>query len=403
MEELFEAALGLVGPWYIEKVEFTDVEGEQILDIFIDFMSGYKYEYNGEYYGAYDHHKRTWRHLNFFQHECRLHASVPRVQTPDGIMLIDVPWASAGSSFTLLFEAYVILLAKSGLSMSAIGRLLNESDKRMMRIVDRIVTHALTTQDIEVVKHLGVDETSSKKGHNYLTIMHDLTEKKVVGIGEGKDIAAFEAALCEMEIRGADRGKVKSVIIDMSPAFISATSTYISQADIVFDRFHLIQPLNKAVDEVRKEEGKTAKELKKTKYLWLRNGSDLSDNNTILIDELADTFPQLGQAYRLKEQFKICLDLAVNTQRLKPINDWIKLAKASKIEPILKVVNTYLNHWYGIRKYIKYKLTNGYVESINLGIQNIKRIARGFTNLKNFKIMIYLKYAKLDLTPTHYK
>lgn len=403
MEELFEAALGLVGPWYIEKVEFTDVDGEQILDIFIDFESGYKYEYNGEYYSAYDHHKRTWRHLNFFQHECRLHASVPRVQTPDGIMLIDVPWASAGSSFTLLFEAYVILLAKSGLSMSAIGRLLNESDKRMMRIVDRIVTHALTTQDIEVVKHLGVDETSSKKGHNYLTIMHDLMEKKLVGIGEGKDIAAFEAALCEMEIRGADRAKVKSVIIDMSPAFISATSTYIPQADIVFDRFHLIQPLNKAVDEVRKEEGKTANELKKTKYLWLRNGSDLSDKNTILIDELADTFPQLGQAYRLKEQFKICLDLAVSTQRLKPINDWIKLAKACKIEPILKVVNTYLNHWYGIKKYIKYKLTNGYVESINLGIQNIKRIARGFTNLKNFKIMIYLKYAKLDLTPTHYK
>lgn len=403
MEELFKIALGLQSPWYITSIEFNDTESGQILNIFIDFESGWRYKYEGESYAAYDHHKRTWRHLNFFQHECYLHANVPRIKTPDGIQLVEVPWASSGSSFTLLFEAYVVLLAKSGLSMTAIGKLLDETDKRMMRIVDRIVTHALTSQEIENLKHLGVDETSIKKGHNYLTIMHDLTLKKVVGIGEGKDIAAFESALCEMDIRGADRKKVKTVTMDMSPAFISATSTTMPQADIIFDRFHLCQPLNKAVDEVRKQENKTAIGLKNTKYLWLKNGSNLSDKGIQKIEELADTFPLLGQAYRLKEQFRISLDLAVSTQKLKPINDWIKLALESKIEPILKVVNTYLSHWYGIKKYVKHKLTNAYSEGVNLGIQNLKRIARGYSNLKNFKTMIYLKYAKLDLTPTHYK
>lgn len=403
MNELFKIALGITSPWTVESIEFNETESGKILEIFIDFEAGHKHTYEGSQYPAYDHQKRTWRHLNFFEHECYLHANVPRIQLADGsVKLVQVPWASAGSSFTLLFEAYVVLLAQSGLSMSAVAGLVNETDTRIMRLVKRIVTGALMTQEIKQVKHLGVDETSCKKGHNYLTVMHDLQEKKVVGIGMGKDVNAFESALIEMDIRGADREKVKSVTMDMSKSFISAASQFLPDADIVFDRFHLCQPLNKAIDEIRKKEYKTGNELKKTKYLWLKNGSRLHKENREKIEELSETFPNLGKAYRLKEQFKLALDLALISQKMKPINDWIKAARESGIEEIMKLTNTYHNHWYGIKKYIKHKQTNAYVESINLGIQNIKRIARGYSNMDNFKTMIYLKFAKLDLTPTHY-
>lgn len=404
MEELFKLALGLGKPWIVEKIEFNETSSGKVLGIFIDFEAGHKYEFEGQRYSAYDHQKRTWRHLNFFQHECYLHANVPRIRVADGsVKLVQVPWATPGSSFTLLFQAYALLLAQSGLSMSAVGRHMDVSDQRIMRFVKRIVTNALTTQEIQKVKHLGVDETSSKRGHNYLTVMHDLEEKKVVGIGIGKDVNAFESALIEMEIRGAEREKVKSVTMDMSKSFIAGACQFMPEADIVFDRFHLCQPLNKAVDEIRKKEYKAGKELKKTKYLWLQKGGSLNNEKQERIKELSETFPDLGVAYRLKEQFRLALDLALGTQKLKPINDWIKTARESGIEEIIKVTNTYLNHWYGIKKFIKHRHTNAYVEGINLGIQNVKRIARGYSNMENFRIMIYLKYAKLDLTLTHYK
>jgi len=168
-ELLFAAALGLPHPWKVDKVDLADNQGfgTKELHIWIGYEKKSKFHCEGQSCPVYDHQDRTWRHLNFFQHVCYLHCRVPRIKTPDGhVRLVEVPWAGEGSSFTLLFEAYAMLMAKSGMSLAAVGRYLGLDGRIIGRIIKRHITEALAEQCLEPPQYIGVDETSIAKGHN---------------------------------------------------------------------------------------------------------------------------------------------------------------------------------------------------------------------------------------------
>jgi transposase len=241
IEDLFKAALGLETPWFVELIEFKAKGNDgRELHIHLKHENNSKFSIENEFYTVYDHQERTWRHLNFFEHECYLYARVPRVKTKSGqVLLVEVPWAQPGSSFTLLFEAYAALLIKGGMPMSVAGDYLSIDGRRIWTIINKKVSYALSSQPLEPVEHLGVDETSSKKGHQYITVFTDVDRKKVVGVAQGKDIEAFNNALIDMEIRGADRDQVSVITMDMSPSFIAAATERMPEANLVFDRFHL--------------------------------------------------------------------------------------------------------------------------------------------------------------------
>lgn len=400
MDELpiFTAALELEAPWYIKKVYFEGTGTGKKLHIEVAHKRRTKFEYDGDSYPVYDHQDRKWKHLNFFQHECYLYGSVPRVKTKEGkVKLVDVPWARPGSSFTLLFEQDILSLVRDGMSASKAGQRTGINGKQVFRIVSRSVSTALTHQDLADVKEMSVDETSSEKGHKYLTIIADREAKKVVGIAVGKDKEAFAHALIDMEVRGADRTKVRTVTMDMSKSYIAGVEEAIPQADIVFDRFHIVKKMNEAVDTIRRADQQEYKEeLKNSRYLWLRNNTSLSETQQQKVDMLAHACPNIGEAYRLKELLKIVLDNALQSQRLTPLNEWIEEAWKSGLEPIRKFVNMLHNHWYGIKTYFKKVADNAYAERVNLKIQEIKRIAKGYRNIQNFILMIYFHLGGLD-------
>jgi transposase len=398
IEDLFGAALGLHSPWFVELVEFKEKENGRELHIHLNHEKHHKFKHDDGFYSVYDHQERTWRHLNFFEHECYLYARVPRVKTSTGqVLLVDVPWAQPGSSFTLLFEAYAALLVKGGMPMSTAGEYLDIDGRRIWTIINKMVSQALSSQALEPVNHLCVDETSSKKGHQYITVFTDVDRKKVVGIAEEKDIQAFNNALIDMEVRGADRDHISVITMDMSPSFIAGATEKMPEAELVFDRFHLEQSMNKAVDQVRREEAKSYKDLKRTRYLWLKNQSNLSELQNQKINDLAKSYPRLGKAYRLKEQFKEVLNEAYYSSKITPLNNWLKMAWKSEIIPIQNFVNTMAKHWYGIKTYFQYCISNGFSERVNLKIQEIKRIAKGYANTNNYMLMIYFHLGDLDL------
>ena len=402
-KELCSLGLDLPGPWYVKDVQLEKKAGELILHIEIDHTTRTKFEYEQKKYAVYDHQVRTWTHLNFFEHKCQLHARVPRVKLPDGkVKLVSVPWAQPGSSFTLKFEYNVIQLVDEGMSSSGVGRRLGIGAQSVFRIIRRYVSGALATQDIAVVKELSVDETSSKKGHNYLTILADRKAKKVVGVAVGKNKEAFAHALVDMEVRGGDREKVRTVTMDMSTSYIAAVNEYMLQAEIVFDRFHIVKKMNEAVDQIRKEERKEYEGLKNSRYLWLRNNNSLTDEQKKKVEELSDVCPNIGKAYRLKELLKLVLDNAYQQRKITPLNEWIKEAWKSGLEPIRKFVKMLYHHWYGIKGYFNRLATNAYAERINLKIQEIKRLAKGYRNIHNFMIMIYFHLGGLKLKPTKF-
>jgi transposase len=402
-KEIFASGIGIAKPWFIDRIELKGESLEKELHIYLGHKKRTKFSYLGKNYSVYDHQERTWHHLRFFQHQCYIHASVPRVRIDTGeVKLVDVSWSQPGSSFTLLFEKDVLELIKEGMSVVGVSRRLSIGDKRVRRIITRHVSQALSSQSIGEVKELSVDETSTRKGHNYFTIMCDRVAKKVVGIGIGKDKDAFTHALIDMEIRGGSREKIRSITMDMSKSYISAANEMMKQADIIFDRFHLVKKLNEAVDKIRRQEQKEHNELLKTRYLWLRNNSNLSEEQRIKVNYLKNAYPNIGVAYRLKELLKIVLDEAYYSHYLAPLNEWMSQAWESNLEPIQEFVNMLKRHWYGIKTYFKRIATNAFAERVNLKIQEIKRIAKGYRNIHNFIIMIYFHLGGLKFN-THFK
>jgi transposase len=400
MEELpiFTAALELKSPWFIERVYFKVEEGHKRLYIEVGHDRRTKFEYEGEKCPVYDHQDRRWRHLNFFQHECYLLCSVPRVKTKDGsVRLVEVPWAMPGSSFTLLFEYEVMDLVQGGMPASRAGRHLNIAGKRAFGIISRHVSTALANQALDDVRELSVDETSSRKGHKYLTILADREAKKVVGVSVGKNKDALAHALLDMEARGADRIEVRTVTMDMSTSYITGVVEAMPQAEIVFDRFHIVSKLNEAIDSIRREEQKKYKELKGSRYLWLKNNDSLSQKQQEELHTLSEAYPNIGKAHRLRELLREVLNDAVHSRSTAPLDKWIQEAWDSTLQPIRDFVNMLHEHWYGVETYFKKIATNAYAERVNLKIQDIKRTAKGYRNIQNFVWMIYFHLGGLNL------
>lgn len=394
-------ALGLQDPWFVEKVEFVVQADTLINELHIQVNHKPRQKFtaeDGKDYPINDHVDRTWRHLNFFQHECYLHARVPRVKNKEGNTLqVDVPWAKPESSFTLLFEAFSLCLLQSGSSLTSAGKVLNVDSRVIGHIVSYYVSMSLITEKLEPVEALGLDETSIRKGHNYVTVLTDLERKKVVAASPGKDGATVGKSLEIMSKRGAQPENVKKVAMDLSPAYTYAVLEKLPQAVIIYDRFHLEQLLSKALDTIRKQEQAENQLLRKSKYLWLRTSANLTRKQSDQVHYLSITFPNLGKAYQLKEQFKEIYDNTEPADAVVAQKEWIRLAEVSKLVPLQTFVNTLKAHWSGIVTYFQTRLTSAFAERVNLKIQEIKRTAKGYRNLNNYIAMIYFHCGGLIL------
>ncbi|MEQ1440801.1 helix-turn-helix domain-containing protein, partial [Fontimonas sp. SYSU GA230001] len=163
---------------------------------------------------------KTYRHLNFFQHECVLEVRTPRVKLPDGrVALVKPPFAGKLSGFTLLFEALVLMLARQ-MPFAAVARIAGISAYRVLAICRRYVALALQQADFSQVKALAIDETSRARGHDYITLAADAIERRVLAVAEGRDTKTVAAIAAELAKHGCPSEQIESVSIDMSPAFI---------------------------------------------------------------------------------------------------------------------------------------------------------------------------------------
>lgn len=188
-EHLFAMALGIGNPWKITEVKFQKSEATKELHIYIDFERGSKFpDTTGTLCDIHDTKQKTWRHLNFFQHACYLHCRVPRIKsTADKVELVDVPWSRPGSGFTLLFEAFVMTLIENEMPLNKVGKLVNENPHRIWTIFNYWIEKAYSADDPSSINVLGIDETSKRKGHNYITLAVDIKERRVIHVTEGKD------------------------------------------------------------------------------------------------------------------------------------------------------------------------------------------------------------------------
>lgn len=399
MQQLFSVALGLAAPWSVTRIEFT--EEDQQLDLWLDFPPGSSFacpECQRPGCKVHDTEKRTWRHLDFFQHKTFLHARRPRIKCPEhGVKTAALPWARPGSGFTLLMEAYIVLLVQSGMTARQAGRLVGEHDTRIWRVLEHYINDARERADFSDVRAIGVDETSRRRGHNYVTVFADAKKRRVLFATAGKDAGTVRSFREDLEAHGGRPEQIEEVCLDMSEAFKKGLSEEFPSASLTFDNFHLMQLLNKAVDEVRRQEQATHPELKRTRYVWLRNDWNRTDQQAEVFAQLRDSGLATAKATHIKTVFQdifACDDIEVAESLLK---SWYYWATHSRIKPIIKAAKTIKKNWDGVLRWFQSGLTNGLLEGINSLIQAAKGRARGYRTTRYLTTMIYLIAGKLKL------
>lgn len=397
---IFQEALAIQTPWFIKKVQF-DADSKK-LDIFIDFKRGSTFPSTKsdfpDQYKVKDTMEKTWRHLNFFEHECYLHCRTPRIDLGGNkTEIISPPWAGINPGFTLLFEALIIELC-AHMPVHSVCKIIKEQDNKIWRLLHKYVDQALESEDYSHITALGMDETSRAKGHSYITLFVDLLKGKTVHVAEGKDHKTVGDFVNVLELHGGDRNQIMDASCDMSPAFIKGVNKYLPNASITFDKFHIMKIINGAVDQVRREESLDHPILKNSRYVLLKNNINLTKNQREKLDELELSKLNLKsiRALHMRENFQDIYMAPTSEEFETLLNKWYFWATHSRLTPIIEAAKTIKNHWDGVLEWKKSQINNGILEGLNSVVQAAKAKARGFKTFQNFRIVVFLVTGDLD-------
>lgn len=397
-DKLFEAALGVSPPWQVTGADFD--LAAKTLTIRVDFIAGSRFALAGVegQHPVHDTVAKRYRHLNFFQHECFLEVRVPRVKLPDGsVRQVDPPWAGKLSGFTLLFEALVLLLCQQ-MTFAAAARLVGVSRHRVAALCERYVELALAQTDLSAVRELAIDETSRARGHDYITLAADATERRVIAVAEGRGADSIAQLTTELQSRHCPAEQITSVSIDMSPAFIRGCAEHLPNARVTFDKFHVIGHANAAVDGMRRIEQRSDKSLKGMRWSLLKNRASLKPEAAADLDALIARMATVrtARAWVYKEQLReILARKQINVAR-DMLKHWCTCVMRSKVEPMKEVAAMVRRHLEGIVAWAQTRQTNGFLEALNGLFQSAKRRARGFTRFTTIRTVIFLIAGKLD-------
>jgi transposase len=338
--KLFEMALGVGNGWRVVKSEMN-VPGRQ-LRLWLDFAAGSQFACPkcGEWCGVHDTTEKSWRHLNFWQHQTELHGRCPRVKCEEhGVLQAEVPWARAGSGFTLMMEAMIVLMCQQ-MPVAEVARMLGVHDTQLWRVLTYHVELAQAGRDWSGVKRILVDETSAKRGHRYVTNFVDAEKRELLFMVEGRKAEAFAAFAEALRAHGGDPERIELIAMDMSPAYRAGAEEFFPKARVVFDHFHLMQMAGQALDEVRKSLRRAGADL--AGGLWSLRGNvwTRTEEQQQTREALCQQYPKLGRAMMLRETLQDVL----GEEDEEGLRWWCRRAMRSQLEPFRKLARTIRAH-----------------------------------------------------------
>ena len=417
IEVLFTAALGLARPWEVEKVELDTAKRR--IDFEVSYQAGMPAcpACGTVEQPIHDRVRRSWRHLDFFQYEAWLHAAIPRVSCTacNKTSQMPVPWAREGSGFTLLFEALALSLTRE-LPVRQAAQILRVRDKQLWRRIEYYVGQARARQDMTEVRLIGIDETSVRRGQQYITVVHDLDAKQLLFATPGRDHRTVERFAEDLQAHGGNPGQIQHACMDMSAAYALGVSESLPAAQISYDRFHVVALANEAMDEVRTAEWQQDRarvqaalgELdtsERRALLWAmrRNPASWSGPQTTAMHWLQRANLKSARAWRLKmalrqvygraRQHNDGLIAAADLQR------WIRWARRSRLDAFKRLGMTLRTHFDAVVRGMVDHRSNAFVEAMNGLLQQARRAARGFRNVWTFISIAYLRMGKLKHLP----
>jgi len=408
-KELYRHVLGLEKPWRVDRVRL-DIRRERV-DVWAVHDEGQRWPCAecGVGLSVYDHApERAWRHLDTCQFKTFLHARIPRVECPThGVKQVKVSWAEEHSRFTALFERLAIMVLKET-SIEGAGKLLRISWDEAWQIMGRAVERGRKRKKRRAVKKMGVDEKSLGKGHNYLTLVYDLKAATVEHIEDDRRKESLDGYFSLLMPR--QRANIEAIATDIWDPYLASIREHVPQSEekLVFDRYHLMTHMIKAVDTVRKEEHRELREegmdlLTGTKYLWLYSRENLPASRREEFTLLRKKRLRTARAWAIKESLRDLWTYQSPAWALKHFESWYGWAIRSRLKSVKAVARMFRKYLKNIMTFFKHRITNAVSEALNSTIQTIKKKACGFRNREHFKIAIYFHCGGLNLLPVTHK
>lgn len=401
--QLYSQILGIASPWFVETVDLR--LKEQRVRVALSLEKGCRSvcPVCSKEVPRYDKVRRQWRHLDTCQFETVIEAEIPRVECKEhGVLQMPVPWSEPGSRYTLLFEWLVICWLQEATVSAVAGQFGLDWDS-VHGIRRRAVDRGLLRREALAPTNITIDETSEKKGHNYLTIVSE--GQRVLYVAEDRDktsIDGFWKTVPPEALQG-----IQSVSVDLWKAYSSSVLEHVPDAEekLCLDRFHVAGYFGKALDLVRKAEHRELmsqgdETLKGRKYDFLRTSANIDNRTRRGFLEIAHSSLRTGRAWAIKETAHLLWNfvyIGAAEREWKRLLSWMKRCR---LQPMVDLSRSIENNLWMILNAIRLNANSGCAEGNNSRIQKIKKMACGFRNTDNFKYAIYFHLGGLDMKPS---
>jgi len=415
-EKAFERLLGLNECWEVVGAEYEEEEGGRFLIIVRETAKLWptlkcpESKCASDGITCYDHAPaRTWRHMDAFGKKTQVLCEPPRGKCPccQTVFRVPVPWEGEGKHFTKDFEAFALTLMREMPAAKA-AEIVRENDTRLWRMLFAHMGKAYAQLDLSELVHLGVDELSCRKGHDYLTVFADLVKRRVVYATEGKDHTTFERFAEEILKHNGHPKAITQVAIDMSLAYTKGVKENLGNAAIVYDKFHVVALANAAVDKVRRQEAREGdaqikEQLKKSMWIWRKNPENLTAKEEAKLEDMDLKHLATGQAYQIRLELQSIYHSRTDTKARERWNDFIKWVRRKVdrfgilLEPMRTLADTIETNLEGILAHWQEGLTTSFMEGLNSVFSAVKRKARGYRSAVYMTAMLYFVAGKLAI------
>jgi len=412
-EKMFQQILALGESWRVVRMDYQEKELQVLIRV-EETPALWAQECcphcQSKSVGGYDHApERRWRHLNICQLQAEILCALPRGQCKacQKVYTVRAPWEGRSRSLTQEFEAFALTLMRE-MPVKKAGEILGETDQKLWRALFAHVDAAWRDLSWENVVWVGADEMNRKKGHNYLTVFADLEARRVLLAVEGKDASVWERFAEELGNHNGHPKAITMVAIDMSPAYQKGVRENLGNAQIVFDKFHVVSQVTQAVDEVRRKESRqdaqAREQLEKTSWLWRKNPEGWTAKEGVRWAQLKDKPLVTGLAYAMRLELQKAYAARTVQQARSRFAAWCRWVRTEAealtsglLEPMRKTADMVERHLEGILGHWKEGLTTAFLEGLNSLFSATKRKARGYRSSEYQIAMLYFIAGKLEI------
>ena len=412
-EKLFHELLGLGLNWEVTESRFESQSRTVYLELKEKpgLWEATRCPKDGGLAFCYDHTETlSWRHLNVFQHRCEITCRLPRGKCRQcgHVFRVRPPWEGLSVHFSKEFEAYALLLLRE-MPVAKVAEVTGETDTRLWRLLFKHVDGAYAQADFSNVCCVGVDEMGLRQGQSYLSVFADLVAKRVLFATEGADRHSWTAFVAALEAHHGHRHAITQVSMDMSAGYERGVKDNCRNAQVVFDKFHILANASKGVDQVRRAEVRVGGEgvwqaLRKSQWLWRKNPQNLKPEEQERLARIQHKNLCTGKAYQMRLALQDIYRSATAGEAKRRLEIWCRWVrwvgrhyKSCLWKPMLRVAEMIQNHLAGILAHWKWRLTNAFMEGLNSVFSAVKRKARGYRSPVYQITVLYFVAGKLRL------